>query len=95
MSKEKKVFQLEKKEICITSSQIKQAIDLLVNENEILREEIERLNNRVVALRETIRLANNNVLKDISMIKTIGMEKQEIIQRLFETSKILEGVDKE
>ena len=57
--------------------------------------EIERLNKRVVALRETIRLANNNILKDISMIKTIGMEKQEIIQRLFETSKILEGVDKE
>jgi dynactin complex subunit len=44
VSKEK-IFQLEKKEICITSSQIKQAIDLLVNENEILQEEIERLNN--------------------------------------------------
>lgn len=44
MSKEK-IFQLEKKEICITSSQIKQAIDLLVNENEILQKENERLNN--------------------------------------------------
>lgn len=43
MSKEKKIFQIDKKEICITSSQIKQAIDLLVNENEILQEEIERL----------------------------------------------------
>lgn len=50
MSKEKKIFQLEKKEICITSSQIKQAIDLLVNENEILQEEIKRLKEEYMIL---------------------------------------------
>lgn len=58
-------------------------------------EEIERLQKEKIELQETIRLANNNILKDISMIKTIGMERQEIIQRLFETSKILVGSDKE
>lgn len=38
-----KIFQIDKKEICITSSQIKQAIDLLVNENEILRDKVYKL----------------------------------------------------
>ena len=62
---------------------------------EVARKEIKSLDNKEIELQETIRLANNNILKDISMIKTIGMEKQEIIQRLIETSKILERSDKE
>ena len=58
--------------------------------------EIERLNKKILTLEETIRKANNNVLKDIAMIKTHEMVKQEIVQRLIETSKILEsGSDKE
>lgn len=61
MSKEKKIFQLEKKEICITSSQIKQAIDLLVNENEILQEEIERLNSIIKEVREYIEYQLENL----------------------------------
>jgi len=54
------------------------------------QKEIERLNKRILTLEETIRRANNNVLKDIAMIKTHEMIKQEIVQRLFETSKMLE-----
>ena len=58
--------------------------------------ELERLNKRILTLEETIRKANNNVLKDIAMIKTHEMVKQEIVQRLIETSRILEsGSDKE
>ncbi len=53
------------------------------------QKEIERLNKRILTLEETIRRANNNVLKDIAMIKTHEMIKQEIVQRLFETSKML------
>lgn len=58
--------------------------------------EIERLNKRILTLEETLRKANNNVLKDVAMIKTHEMVKQEIVQRLIETSRILEsGSDKE
>lgn len=46
---------------------------------------------RIIELEEIIRKANNNVLKDIAMIKTHEMIKQEIVQRLIETSKILES----
>ena len=56
------------------------------------REEIENLNKKILTLEEIIRKANNNVLKDISMIKTHEMIKEEIVQRLIETSKILESV---
>ena len=57
---------------------------------------IEEKNQKIIELEETIRKANNNNLKDIAMIKTHEMIKQEIIQRLIETSKILEsGSDKE
>lgn len=38
----------------------------------------------------TINQAINTILKDISMIKTIGMERQEIIQRLEQVVKVLE-----
>lgn len=70
-------------------------MDVLKEENKEQKEEIEKLNKRILTLEETIRKANNNVLKDIAMIKTYKMVKQEIVQRLIETSKILEsGSDK-
>ena len=51
---------------------------------------------KIIELEEIIRKANNNVLKDIAMIKTHEMVKQEIVQRLNETSRILEsGSNKE
>ena len=64
--------------------------DDLKRKNNEKDKEIERLNKRILTLEETIRRANNNVLKDIAMIKTHEMIKQEIVQRLFETSKMLE-----
>lgn len=70
----------------------KEILDLIENQ----QQEIERLNKRILTLEETIRKANNNIIKDIAMIKTHEMIKQEIVQRLVETSKILEsGSDKE
>ena len=66
-------------------------VELMYEELSIeMIKEIERLNKRILTLEETIRRANNNVLKDIAMIKTHEMIKQEIVQRLFETSKMLE-----
>lgn len=37
--------------------------------------------------------AIKNILKDISMIKSVGMTGDELIQRLEETVKILRGID--
>ena len=37
--------------------------------------------------------AINNILKDILMIKEVGSTRDEIIQRLEETIKILKGID--
>lgn len=39
--------------------------------------------------------AINNILKDISMIKEVGSTRDEIIQRLIETVKILKGEENE
>ncbi len=75
---------------------LKIANDNLFCVNKMLAKEIKRLNKKILTLEETIRKANNNVLKDISMIKMHEMVKQEIVQRLVQTSKILEsGSDKE
>ena len=51
---EEKPFKLNKKEICITSTQIKQAIDLLVNENEILQDRIYELEEVLDKIKEYI-----------------------------------------
>ena len=51
MNKEDKIFKLDKKEICITSTQIKRAIDLLVDENEILRDRIYELEDEIERLK--------------------------------------------
>lgn len=56
---EKKTFQLDKKEICITSTQIKQAIDLLVDENEILQDRQYELEDRIDKAIEYIEHAQN------------------------------------
>lgn len=45
-------------------------------------------------LKKTKDRAINNILKDISMIKEVGSTADEIIQRLEETIKILEGEEK-
>ena len=76
-----------------TTINIEEAIQTINKQNKRIEElclEMERLNKRIITLEETIRIANNNVLKDIAMIKTHEMVKQEIVQRLFETSKMLE-----
>ena len=44
-----------------------------------------------ITLQERINKTKNNILKDISMIKTHNMSKEEIIMRLKETIKILGG----
>lgn len=54
--KKDKPFKLNKKEICITSSQIKQAIDLLVNENEILQDRIYELEEVLDKIKEYIKV---------------------------------------
>ena len=51
---EEKPFKLNKKEICITSTQIKQAIDLLVNENEILRDRLYKLEEVIDKIKEIV-----------------------------------------
>ena len=76
-------------------TQFVREIQMQINDNKKKDKKIERLNKRILTLEETIRKANNNVLKDIAMISTHEMVKQEIVQRLIETSKILEsGSDK-
>lgn len=68
-------------------------IDYVISDSKTTRnllKENAKLKERILTLEETIRRANNNVLKDIAMIKTHEMIKQEIVQRLFETSKMLE-----
>jgi len=59
MNKEDKIFKLDKKEICITSTQIKQAIDLLVNENEILQDRIYELKDEIEKLKKENEELNN------------------------------------
>lgn len=81
MSKEKKTFQLDKKEICITSSQIKQAIDLLINENEILQEEIERLNSIIKEVREYIENTYQDYKNEDSSLP-LTLHDQELLEIL-------------
>lgn len=80
MTKEKKIFQLNKKEICITSSQIKQAIDLLVNENEILRDEIYKYKEVLDKIKELMIEYKYTNIEDYSKI----MEFYRKLERLLE-----------
>lgn len=57
---EEKPFKLNKKEICITSTQIKQAIDLLVNENEILQDRIYELEEILDKIKEYAIIINDS-----------------------------------
>ena len=78
--------------IVLKNSISHEEFEKLINKKYLLLEE--KQDKKIIELQETIRKANNNIIKDISMIKIHEMTKQEIIQRLYETLKILEEVIK-
>lgn len=62
---------INKKEICITSTQIKQAIDLLVNENEILRDRLYELEEALDKIKEKLEILNEEPYNATTYIMVI------------------------